>query len=266
MMGGIPMKKLIHDIGRVLIKGGRPLGLFIARYNPKYIYVHKNRLWKSIPLRFDFDIQDEESFYDIAKSVVESGRTLLKYDRLYVLWQAARNIYHMQLAAAEVGSFRGGSAYFIASALKALASQELPVHVFDTFEGHPQKTHSKFDPVHKPGFFSDVDYEAVKAYLSPFAQLKIHKGEFFETAKTLEDMTFGLVHIDVDIYRSTLDCLEYFGPRLASGGVIVVDDYGAPSCPGVERAIEEYLRGEKKFFIWCMNTKQVVLVKKCGSS
>lgn len=200
-------------------------------------------------------------FYQVVKPVVEARRTLLKYDRLYVLWQAARNVHHMQLAAAEVGSYRGGSAYFLASALRVLAGAELPVHVFDTFEGHPPKTHPEFDPVHKPGMFSETSYEDVKKYLSAFTRVEIHKGEFSCSVQSLPNMRFGLAHIDVDLYRSTLDCLEYFGARLAPGGVIVVDDYGAEKCPGVQKAVSEYLPREDRFQVWHMRTEQVVLVK-----
>lgn len=210
----------------------------------------------------DLALPNNEVFYRVAKPVVEAGRTLLKYDRLYVLWQAARNVYRMRLAAAEVGSYRGGSAYFLASALKALAGVEIPLHAFDTFEGHPPKTDPKIDPVHKPGMFSDTSYEDVKAYLSPFTRLEIHKGEFSDSIQSLRETTFGLAHIDVDIYRSTRDCLEYFGARLAPNGIIVIDDYGAEKCPGVQRAVSEYLQREDRFQVWHMRTEQVILVKK----
>ena len=43
------------------------------------------------------------------------------------------------------------------------------------------------------------------------------------------DRPWAFVHIDVDQYQSTYDSLAYFYPRMSAGGVIVNDDYGAPS-------------------------------------
>lgn len=209
----------------------------------------------------EFGAVENELFLATAKAVIGDGRTLLKEDRLYVLWQAARNVCRMRLPVAEIGSYRGGSAYFLASAFKTLTGEELPLHVIDTFEGHPAKVSTIADPFHKQGMFGDTDYEAVKSYLSPFSRLQIHQGEFSEAARSLPEMTFGLVHIDVDIYQSTVDCLEYFGARLAPGGVMVVDDYGAPKCQGVYQAVTEFLKQEIKFQGWHMRTEQIVLVR-----
>ena len=55
-------------------------------------------------------------FFELADAVVQPKRTLLGYDRLYVFWQAVGNLVDVPGAAAEIGSFRGGSAHFIASA------------------------------------------------------------------------------------------------------------------------------------------------------
>ena len=42
---------------------------------------------------------------------------------------------------------------------------------------------------------------------------------------TLPESVYRLVHIDTDLDPPTLACLEYFGERMASGAVIVIDDY-----------------------------------------
>jgi O-methyltransferase len=48
-----------------------------------------------------------------------------------------------------------------------------------------------------------------------------------------------LCHIDVDVYRSARDVLEWAWPRLSPGGVAVFDDYGFPCCPGVTQFVDE---------------------------
>jgi hypothetical protein len=110
--------------------------------------------------------------------------------------------------------------------------------------------------------FNNTSYEEVKEYLTPFSLLKIYKGEFSQSVKELPETNFALVHIDVDIYQTTLDCLEYFGKRLVLGGLIVIDDYGAKKCPGVVRAVQEYLENNNGFLVWNLQTEQLILSKK----
>ena len=54
------------------------------------------------------------------------------------------------------------------------------------------------------------------------------------------DRSFALLHVDVDLYRPTLQSLEFFWPRLAPGGVVVCDDYGSRKCPGARAAFDEF--------------------------
>jgi len=53
----------------------------------------------------------------------------------------------------------------------------------------------------------------------------------------------ALLHLDVDLYQSYKDCLEYFVPKVAPGGVIAFDEYRDLTWVGATRAIEEYFGG-----------------------
>jgi hypothetical protein len=53
----------------------------------------------------------------------------------------------------------------------------------------------------------------------------------------------ALLHLDVDLYQSYKDCLEWFEPKVAPGGVITFDEYGRSYWPGATRAIDEYYGG-----------------------
>ncbi len=203
----------------------------------------------------------DEGFHRAANEVIESGRTLLEKDRLWTLWQAAKAVARLGLPAVEVGSFKGGSAYFLATAFLAAVGKELPVHVVDTFEGHPASKIGKDEPKQVVGQFSRTSYDDVREYLSHFAKIKVHKGEFTTVVSKLKDERYGLAHIDVDLRESTLDCLEFFGPRMERGGVIVLDDFQAAKCPGVEAAAEDYLAGDDSFQSWIPRTEQLVLIK-----
>jgi len=50
---------------------------------------------------------------------------------------------------------------------------------------------------------------------------------------------FAFVHLDVDLYQSTQDCLEWFYPRMSRGGVIVSHDY-LSATQGVKRVFDEF--------------------------
>ena len=127
--------------------------------------------------RHSLEYRPDAAFFELADAVVQSGRTLLGYDRLYVFWQAIRNVSDMSGAVAEVGSFRGGSAYFIASSFKSLSGSEAEIHIFDTFEGHPEGAVSEDDPFQSVGQFARTSMERVEKLLSAFPDVQVHKGD-----------------------------------------------------------------------------------------
>ena len=138
-------------------------------------------------------------------------------------------------AIAELGVYQGGSARFLARAFP-----KRRCILFDTFSGIPFKGDGD---KHNTGDFGDTSLEAVKRVLSDCANVEFAPGIFPATALPFKDETFALVYLDADQYQSTLDGLNFFWPRLSPGGVIALDDYGWPNCPGVKRALEEF--GEK---------------------
>jgi putative sugar O-methyltransferase len=206
-------------------------------------------------------LERDAAFAALARRVTESGRTMLGYERLHTLWQAVSNVQQMNLPAAEVGCYRGGSTYFLAGAFKLRLGHEAEIHTFDTFEGHPAALITRHDS-HLAGMFGDVSEDDVRQYLSEFTRVCVHKGEFSEMAPGLPERTYALVHVDTDLYLATLGALEYFGPRLAPGGLLVVDDYAAPKCPGVARATTEFLTNSRGFTAWQLPIEQLLLVRR----
>jgi O-methyltransferase len=237
------------------------LNLYATEQLENYIYVDRNRVTDNSPPRMSVHQPDE--FMRLATSVIESGRTLLRFQRLCVIWQAMQNVKHLRLPAAEVGAYKGGSAYFIAAGFERICGGELPVHVFDTFHGHPECTSSHFTETHHAtGRFSDTSLEAVRSYLARFEKLVIHPGDFLVTSTQLPSMKFGFVHLDADTYVATSAGLNYFFPRLACGGVIVLDDFGSGKCGGVIAAYEEFMASEPPCQVWQPFTEQCVISKR----
>jgi hypothetical protein len=205
----------------------------------------------------------DKRFLEATSLVLAQGRTKLEQDRLWILWQAVRNTAGLGQAVAEVGTYRGGSAYFLALTYQMVLGHEVPLHAIDTFEGHPQDKLSDLDPPsHKtPGAFARTSYEEVAGYLHEFEKTVVHKGELTAIAADLPDQRYQLVHLDADLYESTRDCLAYFVDRVVPGGVIVLDDYDAPNCPGVRMAAEELLARDDRWQSWQPHTEQLILIK-----
>ena len=111
---------------------------------------------------------------------------------------------------AEVGVYKGGSAKLICEATKK------PVHLFDTFEGLPDLCEADSPKQFNKGDFC-ASFESVKNYLKNYTNIRFYKGKFPLTAEPLKDKKFSFIHIDADIYESTLNCLKFFYPRMNRG-------------------------------------------------
>jgi len=136
---------------------------------------------------------------------------------------------------AELGVFAGGSAKIIS---QACPSKKL--HLFDTFEGLPQD--DVWDIGHKKGEFACAISD-VQIYLDG-QNVEFHPGFFPDTTQGLNH-SYSFVHLDADLYESTKAGIEYFWPRLEEGGILMLDDYNNPTCPGVKKAVAEFIPGYK---------------------
>jgi Macrocin-O-methyltransferase (TylF) len=111
----------------------------------------------------------------------------------------------------------------------------------------------------KDGFTAPIEY--ARAAMRDFPGARIHKGWIPAVLATLPDARFAFVHVDVDLYEPTLACLEHFYPRLADGGAIVCDDYGAPRFPGAARAWDEYCDRHRIPYV-VLDTGQSILLRE----
>jgi O-methyltransferase len=80
-----------------------------------------------------------------------------------------------------------------------------------------------------------------------------------DTTARINGEKFGLLHLDCDLYRPTKHSIEFFWPRIAPGGRIVVDDYGSNSARGVKEAVQEVLPADA---IFTANGHQQAILEK----
>ena len=162
----------------------------------------------------------------------------------------------------ECGTARGGSAIVLASA----KAPERVMKVYDVFGMIPPPTDRDGEDVHDryrtivegraQGVagetyygYRDSLYEEVEASFARLgvpvdeAHVSLVKGLFQDTITG--DEPVALAHLDGDWYESTRTCLERIGPRVVSGGRLVIDDYFSWS--GCRDAVDEFVASTPGF-------------------
>lgn len=185
------------------------------------------------------------SYDDSRKSVMElilrvrsECGMVMEKNEAYQLYSLARNTAKVPGDIAEVGTYTGGSSKLICE-----AKGNRPLHLFDTFEGLPPPTNNDVRASGRSHFYSGMysaSLESVQEYLKDFSFVFYYKGLFPATATPVEARRFSFVHLDVDLYQSTKDCIEFFYPRMSRGGVILSHDYINAS--GVRRAFDDFFQ------------------------
>ena len=197
----------------------------------------------------------DTQFWDLHARLLQDQRCTQRVHERYNLWMLARQVRTLPGAYAEAGVYDGGSARILCE-----AKGEEHLHLFDTFEGMPE-TDPKADPHFVAGQFADTNRQLVVDYLAAFPNIHIHQGFFPASAVDVPaDRQFKFVHLDLDLYRSTLDGLRFFYPRLVRKGMIISHDYGNVTAPGVKQAFDEFLAEIDEPLVQLWDT-QCVLIK-----
>lgn len=134
---------------------------------------------------------------------------------------------------AECGVYWGGSA----EQILAKKAKGTVLYLLDSFEGLPDPG-AEDNAILSKGKYS-ATYEDVRARFKGKRGVKVLKGLFSETLSEIPKTKFRFIHLDCDLYQSYKECLEFFLPRMVSGGVILLDDYYYHQ--GAKKAVEEYL-------------------------
>lgn len=188
-------------------------------------------------------------------------RRLRHYTLMHLLQQA--NLTEGNVV--ELGTFHGLSAYQIASQLTA-RDTGATFSIFDSFEGlseikeEDMSTHAIDDDSLRKQFAYGEDL--VKQNLSTFTCIQFYKGWIPDRFTEVEEQQFSFVHIDVDLYEPIKDSIDFFYPKLISGGIMVFDDYGfTTQFPGAKKAVDEVLSSLKHSFFMALPSGQAFIIK-----
>jgi hypothetical protein len=169
---------------------------------------------------------------------------------------------------AEFGTMSGMTAQVLANAVhmsdanwgyavKAAGFPPKVLHLFDSFVGIPQSTEAPDmesphvqSGVWSPGAcrgLSATQLEQLCTAILPKERIRIHEGWYADTVPRLPEGTkFGCLHIDCDLYISTMDVLVPLFQRrmISSGAILFFDDWNC------NRASPDY--GERKAWAECV--------------
>ncbi len=185
--------------------------------------------------------------------------TMTSAERLYALYKSVEYLVKASIPGdiVETGVWLGGSCMLAAETLLRLGDRSRRILLFDTFEGHPRPDREKDVDIwgnraseewerqtaqHGAGKWGYASLEQVKANLAqtgyPSDKLVFVKGKVEETILANIPPQVALLRLDTDWYESTKASLDYLYPKLAPGGVLIIDDYG--HYKGQKQAVDEY--------------------------
>jgi O-methyltransferase len=202
---------------------------------------------------------------NVDRQIIDRARpfTMTSDERLQALIDAVRYCVRRGVpgAFAECGVWRGGSVLSMILTLQEEGDTNRDIHLFDTFEGMTAPTEHDVSALDPPALETWRDAhsrderpwselfdgaifgeEQVRATLldSGYPPDRLHFvcGPVEETLPQSAPAGLALLRLDTDWYESTRHELEHLYPRLAQGGVLIIDDYG--HWDGARRAVDEY--------------------------
>ena len=145
----------------------------------------------------------------------------------------------------ELGCYKGDTSLLLAEVINGT---EKKLWIYDSFEGLPEKSTldaSEIGKSFQKGELSVTKREVKARFLRAGLRVPVIKKAWFRDLGA-EDLPekIALAFLDGDFYESIRDSLRLVDTRMTKGGVIVVHDYNNLALPGVNRAVNEWLKGK----------------------
>ena len=165
----------------------------------------------------------------------------LTYDRKYSLYELFKLVLNIPGDVAECGVYKGSSAFFLGRHISKLCLDKR-LCLFDSFKGLSTPEILDGSWWKKGDLKSSID--EVNENLSQLGDVSfvdIYEGWIPDRFYEVADRRFCFVHIDLDLAKPTLSAVKFFYSRLSYGGIMLLDDYGFKSCPGVTQIFDDFM-------------------------
>lgn len=145
----------------------------------------------------------------------------------------------------ELGCYKGETSVEMYKIIQA-TTPDKRLWLYDSFEGLPDKgpqDNSAAGDQFKAGELPATKKEVVRRMAQAGARdVRVKKAWFSELLPADLPDKIAFAFLDGDFYGSIMDSLKLVWPKLASGAVVVVDDYRNEALPGAAKAVDEWLR------------------------
>jgi len=200
---------------------------------------------------------------DVSASLIETYKKVKPYtmtspERVFALCEAVKYIHEKNIEGdiVECGVWKGGSMMAVAETLLTSGDTSRNLYLFDTFEGMAPPTDKdvdiagvtaeslleQSDKMKDDSVWCRATLEMVKSAVNsvgyPGEKTHFVKGMVEQTIPRNAPDKIALLRLDTDWYESTKHEMEHLFPRLAKGGVLIIDDYG--HWQGARKAVDEY--------------------------
>jgi hypothetical protein len=173
--------------------------------------------------------------------------------RLLYFYEHLRTIQGITGDVVECGVGWGRSVLALSIAMQAL-NQKRVIYGFDSFEGFPEPTKEDLPGKAVRGHYKTRQDSVIKHLLNSglsgefvASNVRLVPGFFEDSLPNYDGGEVALLHLDVDIYSSYKETLEFFFPRVVAGGIILFDEYqSTEKYPGARKAIDEFFDGRKE--------------------
>jgi|GEM_PF-792318 O-methyltransferase len=217
----------------------------IKLFNSHNFYLKLN--FKSDALNHYYEIRNPKKL-EFKEKRLQGGMTSIEQgiNIYHLLCQTIQNNIPGDIV--ELGCYEGITAILIQKTLDQFNSDKI-IHVFDSFEGLPDKSEKDGDTIFKKGSCSAQKINLIENFEKHNAKLPIiHEGWFKDKLPKELPGKICFAHLDGDFYSSIMESLECVYPRLSKDAIVIIDDYCDPQIhnvnnilPGVKRATDEFL-------------------------
>ena len=174
-----------------------------------------------------------------------------------IISEKLKNVFSDEIKwdAGELGCWKGHSAYIISKLIKK-SRKKINFHIFDSFEGLSDSCkkdgtfnlyNNKFKSAVTKQFQSSEDF-VKDIVLKDFNFVKTYKGWIPKRFNEIKEKKFSLIHIDLCMYKPSIQSLNFFYPKLVKGGIIISNVYNSEVFQGEKKAWDEYFQNKKNKF------------------
>jgi O-methyltransferase len=160
----------------------------------------------------------------------------------------------------EFGLYQGMSLWFAEAISRECTGKGFRFYGFDSFAGLPEPQLERERAVYRRGDFGcslDSVSANLKKYRADLGRIRLYPGFFnkehfarLSAERAGEFLPVSICLIDVDLYESTVPVLDFIGPFLVRGSLLIFDDYnqfGPDNTSGERRALREYAERNPTF-------------------